>query len=76
MAKQKTRKTFLGIPMHWDRRHPFKNIRNSEIDEIFPPKNFGIGWTVNLHAVVRKFGFISKTAKKKSPACNEKQDRT
>jgi len=73
MTKQKTRKTFLGMPMNWDRKNPFKNLWNANNDEIFPPKNFGIGWTINFHTVGRKLGLLPKA--KKSAASHERKDR-
>ena len=66
MAKPKTKKTFLGMPMTWDRKHPFKNLWNAENDELFPPKSFGIGWTINFHAVARKAGIIKTASENKT----------
>jgi len=75
MAKQRPRKTFLGMPMNWDCKHPFRNIWNVESDEIFPPKSFGIGWTVNLHAVIRKLGLVPEGNKRKSSVSNKERGR-
>ena len=61
MANQKPKKTFLGMPMTWDRKNPFKNLWNADSDELFPPKSFGIGWTVNFHAVLRKAGVLDSS---------------
>lgn len=62
MAKKKkpTKKEFLGMPASWDRKNMFKNLWNAEIDEVFPPKTFGIGWTINFHALLRAAGIIKK----------------
>jgi len=65
LAKEKTKNTFLGMPMMWDRKNPFRNLWNADSDELFPPKSFGIGWTINFHAVARKAGIIKTTPKNK-----------
>lgn len=58
MAKENKRgqstKTFLGLPMRWEREKMFKNIWNQSEDRIFPPKYFGIGWDLNFHALLKK----------------------
>lgn len=57
--------TFLGMPMNWNSKMIFKTLWNKDDDRLFPPKNFGVGWTVNLYAVGRKLGLIkNKTTKK------------
>lgn len=56
-AKDKT-KTFLGMPMDWDTKNPFKNIWNKQSDKIILPKALGIGWTINFHALGKKIGLI------------------
>lgn len=43
----------LGLPMRWNR----------EDDRVFPPKYFGIGWELNLHALGRQVGLIKKDKK-------------
>ena len=50
--------TFLGMPMQWDANKIFKTIWNKEDDRLFPPKAFGIGWTINLYAVGKKMGLL------------------
>jgi len=52
--------TFLGMPMNWsyEGQHPLKKMWNPDDDRLFPPKSFGIGWTINLHAVGRRLGLI------------------
>ncbi len=56
-------KKFLGMPMRWDRKNMFKNIWNPEDERVFPPKYFGIGWSLNFHALLRKIGLV-KTSQK------------
>ena len=53
-------KTFLGMPMNWDHTKIFKNVWNLDDDRLFPPKTFGIGWTINFNALLRKTGLIKK----------------
>ena len=54
----KKRKTFLGMPMNWDIEKIFTPLWNKKDDAIFPPKQFGIGWSINFHAVLKKAGLI------------------
>lgn len=54
-------KTFLVMPMRWELKNAFKDVWNKDDDRIFPPKHFGIGWTMNFHAVARKAGLIKKS---------------
>jgi len=61
--EQKDKKEFLGMPMNWEANKILKTMWNKDSDELFPPKAFGIGWTVNFHAVLRKAGLISKNKK-------------
>ena len=56
-------KQFLGMPMNWDRKNIFKTIWNKDDERLFPPKAFGIGWTINFHAVGKKFGLVSSDKK-------------
>lgn len=56
---------FLGMPMQWNAKMIFKTVWNKEDDRLFPPKAFGIGWTINFHAVGRKVGLISPETKSK-----------
>lgn len=61
MTKQdqdKNVKDCMGMPMRWDHKKIFKNLWNSEDDRILPPKYFGIGWDLNLHALLKKTGLI------------------
>ena len=44
----------------WDTKKAFQAMWNAGDDRLFPPKTFGIGWTINLHAVLRKAGVIKK----------------
>lgn len=64
--EDKNLEKFLGVPMRWDRKNMFKNLWNSEDDRIFPPKYFGIGWSLNLHALLKSAGFIKPDHSKKN----------
>mmetsp|Transcript_26605 Transcript_26605/g.106574 ORF Transcript_26605/g.106574 Transcript_26605/m.106574 type:complete len:264 (-) Transcript_26605:174-965(-) len=50
---------FWGMPMRWESDKAFKNLWNKEDDRIFPPKYYGIGWSINFHALGRSCGLIS-----------------
>lgn len=63
--EDKNQKEFLGMPMNWDTKNIFKNMWNKENDDLFPPKAFGIGWTVNFHAVLKAMGLIKSKRKEK-----------
>jgi hypothetical protein len=54
-------KEWFGMPMRWDRKNMFKNLWNKDDDRIFPPKYFGIGWDLNLHALFKQVGLVERT---------------
>lgn len=56
-------KTFLGMPMNWDRKNIFKNYWNPSEDRIFPPKSFGVGWDINFYALLKECGILKKKEK-------------
>ena len=62
--KQVKQETFLRMPMTWDRENIFRTMWNPEDDRLLPPKSFGIGWTINLHATLRRLGLIKPNKKK------------
>ena len=49
-------KRFLGMPMRWEPSAGkiARNYWNPEDDRILPPKVFGIGRDVNVHALLRR----------------------
>ncbi|MCB0413540.1 MAG: hypothetical protein KDD50_04365 [Bdellovibrionales bacterium] len=61
----KQQKTFLGMPMNWDSKKILHTLWNKDDETLFPPKAFGIGWTINFHAVGRKIGLINNKKKSK-----------
>ncbi len=58
--------TFLGMPMNWefDLRKMARNYWNPDDDRVFPPKVFGVGWDLNGHALLRRFGLVAPPEKK------------
>ncbi len=64
MGKENVDK-FLGMPMQWKPKIIFKTMWNKEDDRLFPPKAFGIGWTINFYAVGKKVGLVSPETKSK-----------
>jgi uncharacterized membrane protein len=66
MNEQKSQQTFLGMPMNWDfdMRKMARNYWNPDDERIFPPKVFGIGWDLNGHALMRRFGLIPPSQSK------------
>ena len=62
MPQQETngQQTFFGLPMSWE-LNPAKIMRNywnPDDDRLFPPKVFGVGWDLNGHALLRRFGVL------------------
>lgn len=53
-------KELMGLPMRWNKDKIFKNVWNKEDDRVFPPKQFGIGWDINFHALIKKTGLVKK----------------
>ena len=63
MAKNKGKqkmKTFLGMPMKWDWKNAHKDVWNPKEERVFAPKHFGVGWGLNVHAVLKKAKLIKK----------------
>ena len=58
---KKQNKTFLGMPMQWERNKLFKNLWNSTDDRIFPQKTFGIGWGINFYSIAKRLGLVRKS---------------
>jgi hypothetical protein len=48
------------MPMRWelDLEKIMRNYWNPDDDRVFPPKVFGIGWDINGHALLRRFGAL------------------
>jgi hypothetical protein len=47
-------KTWAGMPVSWDWKHWYKGLWNAEDDRPFPPKRVGVGWTINVRALLKK----------------------
>lgn len=47
-------KHFWIFPYRWNLRLIFKNLWNPDDPRILPPKQFGVGWNVNFHALLTK----------------------
>ena len=62
MAEQQEQEqqTFLGVPVNWEWNvgKMMRNYWNPDDERIFPPKVFGIGWDLNGHALMRRFGLV------------------
>jgi hypothetical protein len=61
-SRMKNKRTYLGMPMNWewDSKKAFQAMWNADDDRLFPPKTFGIGWTINFHALLRQAGVVKK----------------
>lgn len=42
------------FPYRWNFRSIFKDVWNPNELRILPPKQFGIGWGLNVHALMKK----------------------
>ena len=56
--KPQAQETVFGMPVNFKGPYSFKNMWNSETNKIWLPKSFGIGWTINFHAVAKKLGLL------------------
>lgn len=59
-SKKPTHKKIFIFPVKWDWKNAFKPMWNKKSSEIFPPKNFGVGWTINFHALGKALGILKK----------------
>jgi uncharacterized membrane protein len=51
-------RTFAGMPMNWDWRHWYRGLWDPADDRLFPPRRFGIGWSLNFHAILKRIGVV------------------
>ena len=63
-------KRFLGLPMAWDftglrPRRIVGRLWNAQEDRILVPKPFGVGWSVNFHALGRRLGLIRSARRRR-----------
>lgn len=42
------------FPYRWNTKKIFSGLWNEKEPRVFPPKQFGIGWSLNFHALVKK----------------------
>ncbi len=59
MAKKKNEqdhdvKYWWVVPYRWNREKIFADVWNDKEPRIFPPKQFGIGWSINFCALAKK----------------------
>jgi uncharacterized membrane protein len=54
----KTQRTCLGLPVNWDTANWNKGMWNAEDHRLFPPKRIGIGWTINVHELLRRLNVL------------------
>ena len=47
-------KYFWIFPYRWRWRETFRDVWNPSEPRVFPPKRFGVGWGLNLHAISKK----------------------
>jgi hypothetical protein len=57
---------FLGMPMGWDIKSLYpprvmRGLWDASDERILRPRTFGIGWSVNFHALGRRLGLIRST---------------
>ena len=56
----------LGMPMGWDvkalfPRRVMRRLWDASDEQILTPRTFGVGWSVNFHALGRRLGLIRST---------------
>jgi hypothetical protein len=49
---------FLGLPYRWDAKRAFVGLWDKDDQRLFPPKRFGVGWSINFYAVGKKLGLV------------------
>jgi hypothetical protein len=42
------------FPYRWNWKSAFSDVWNEKEKRIFPPKQFGVGWGLNFHALMKK----------------------
>lgn len=47
-------KYWMGLPYRWNSKKMFQDLWNEKEPRVFPPKQFGVGWGINFHALVKK----------------------
>ena len=64
---------FIFVPFEF-RVPTIKRVRerlwNSETDTLFTPSVFGVGWSLNLHAALKRLGFLGPEGESSSPTSN------
>ena len=67
--QEQQQQTFFGMPMswEWDVQKILRNYWNPDDDRVFAPKVFGIGWDLNGHALMRRFGLIPEAGEMAEP---------
>ena len=48
----------FGMPSRWQFNKILLDLWNPNDDRVLPPKHFGIGWGLNLHAILKKLDVI------------------
>ena len=56
--KDKDVSYIFGMPSRWQLNNLFLDIWNPNDPRILPPKHFGIGWGLNVHAILKKLDVI------------------
>ncbi len=46
------------VPYRWNLKRAFSDVWNEKDSRVFPPKQFGIGWGLNFHALLKKLKSI------------------
>jgi len=51
-------RTWMGMPVNWDWKNWNKAMWNADDHRLFPPKRVGIGWTINVHELLRRLRVV------------------
>ena len=51
-------RTWMGMPVNWDWKNWNKGVWNTDDQRLFPPKRVGIGWTINIHELLRRLRVV------------------
>jgi uncharacterized membrane protein len=53
-----SQRTWMGMPVSWDWQNWNKGVWNKDDRRLFPPKRVGIGWTINIHELLRRLRVV------------------
>ncbi len=53
-----SQRTWMGMPVNWDWKNWNKAMWNTDDHRLFPPKRVAVGWTINVHELLRRLRVV------------------